>query len=79
MNACLQCLISIPELNHYFVKKLYKAEKKSKKSNAACDAMHDFITSYNNCSKSSMMAVDSIYDICHSFLPPNQQHDSHVI
>jgi len=78
MNSCLQCLMSIPEFNYYFVKKVYKTEKKSKKSNDACDAMYEFITTYNNCTKSSMLATQTMYDVCHSFLPKRQQHDSHV-
>jgi len=80
MNACLQCLLSIPEFNYYFANKVYKMEKKSKKSQAqdACEAMYDLIHAYNNCTKTSMMATRTIYDVCYSFLPRNQQHDSHV-
>lgn len=78
MNSCLQCLLSIPEFNYYFAKKNFKSEQKSSKKLVACNAMYDLVTEYNNCSKASMMAVEAIYDVCHSFLPPRQQHDSHV-
>jgi len=80
MNTCLQCLISIPEFNTYFLKKNYKNEKMSKKSMSldACEAMTEFINCYSNCSRSSMIAPKSLYSICHSLLPRNQQHDSHV-
>jgi ubiquitin C-terminal hydrolase len=78
MNTCLQCLISIPEFNSYFMMKKYKSERVSKKPLDACDAMYDFVNSYSNCNNSSFRAPKSIYNICHSFLPKNQQHDSHV-
>jgi len=32
MNTCLQCLLSIPELNHYFVSGSFKKDKKIKNS-----------------------------------------------
>jgi len=52
----------------------------SKKSMSldACEAMTEFINCYSNCSRSSMIAPKSLYSICHSLLPRNQQHDSHV-
>ena len=70
MNTCLQCLVSLPELNHYFSSGLYKG----KKSPVACNALREFIETYNNAGK-SLKACSSIYKICHSFLEPNQQHD----
>jgi ubiquitin C-terminal hydrolase len=78
MNTCLQCLVSIPELNYYFEKKKYKKEKLSNKSLIACEAMKEFVEIYNTSTTSSFTAPSSMYDVCHSFLPKNQQHDSHV-
>ena len=70
MNTCLQCLISLPELNYYFSSGNYKGRK----SPVACNALKEFIDTYNNAGN-SLKACASIYKICHSFLEPNQQHD----
>ncbi len=78
MNTCLQCLISIPEFNYFFMAKNYQKEKMSKISLDACDAMHDYMYYYANCLNSYMKAPKTVFNICHSFLTRNQQHDSHV-
>ncbi len=78
MNSALQCLLSISEFNFYFANQLYKSEKKSKKSSEACEAVYELIHSYNNCSKTSMMACRTMYTVCYRLLPKNTQHDSHV-
>jgi ubiquitin carboxyl-terminal hydrolase 4/11/15 len=70
MNACMQCLISLPELNYYFSNELYKV----KKSTPACNALKEFIETYSN-ANSSLKACSSLYKICHSFLPANEQND----
>ena len=70
----MQCLLSVPEFNYYFSKKIYKKEKLSKSSDA-CEAMYDLIETYNDCDNKSMMATKSLYAVCHSFLRKNEQHD----
>lgn len=74
MNTCLQCLVSIPELNYYFSSMTYNKEKLSKKSPTACNALKEFIDNYD-VSSGSLKAPASLYKVCHSFLEPNQQHD----
>ena len=74
MNTCMQCLLSIPELNHYFSSNKYAVEKKTKKGTPTCNSMKEFIESYEDCS-SSLKTPSSLYKVCHSFLEPNQQHD----
>ena len=53
MICVLQSLLSIPELNYFFLSKLYESKKKRKSKNnryenktKICDAFHDFISSY---------------------------------
>jgi ubiquitin carboxyl-terminal hydrolase 4/11/15 len=70
MNTCMQCLLSLPELNYYFSNQMYKR----KTSTPTCNALKEFIDSYKNAS-SSFKACSSIYKICHSFLPANEQND----
>ncbi len=70
MNTCLQCLISLPELNYYFNNGLYKG----KKNTICCNAFKEFIENYKN-SSGCLKACPSMYKMCHSFLEPNQQHD----
>ena len=74
MNTCLQCLSSIPELNHYFLIGKYAKEKKSKKATHACNAYNEFLKIYKN-EDSCFRPPKSIYSTCHSFLQPHQQHD----
>jgi ubiquitin C-terminal hydrolase len=74
MNTCIQCLVSIPELNHYFASNKFSVDKKSKKGTPNCSALREFIDSYED-SSSTLKAPASLYKSCHSFLEPNQQHD----
>ncbi len=74
MNTCMQCLVSIPELNYYFGTGVFLKEKKSKKDSVACNALKEFINSYEK-SSGSLKAPSSIYNVCHSFLTANTQHD----
>jgi len=77
MNTCMQCLLSIPEFNHYFVNKTYTKEKTSNKKNTSCEALKEFIDCYMN-STYSIKPTSGMYDICHSFLAPREQHDCQV-
>jgi ubiquitin C-terminal hydrolase len=74
MNTCIQCLLSIPEFNFYFSNGKYKYDNITKNSQIACEALNELVSYYNK-SKKSIKAPDSVFRICHSFLPPNEQHD----
>ena len=76
MNTCIQCLISIPEFNNYFKEGTYKNEcKNSKKNFTACNAIREFIENYDKETGKYLKPPKSLYNVCHSFLAPNTQHD----
>ena len=75
MISCLQVLLSIPELNFYF---LYKKYKSSDQKTLICDDFSDFISLYKYFQKTHKNQIDipsSIYNICHSFLPKGIMND----
>ena len=76
MNTCLQCLISIPELNYYFISNDYLNDARNAKRSALrnCNAYRQLLTSYQSHS-SYFFPPKSIYTTCHSFLPSHHQHD----
>jgi ubiquitin C-terminal hydrolase len=74
MNSCLQCLLSIPEINFYFSNSRYEYNNITKISQIACEAFKEIIFHYKKSNK-SLKAPSSIFRICHSFLAPNEQHD----
>lgn len=74
MNTCLQCLLSIPELNAYFIYEKYKINKITKVNQTASGALNEFIQIYNKTSI-SLQPFNPLYEICNSFLQPNRQHD----
>jgi len=79
MNTCMQCLLSIPELNYFFSEQTYKSESKNSKKNfTACNAIKDLIDVYSCESDKYLKSPGSIYKVCHSFLEPNTQHDCQV-
>ena len=75
MISCLQVLLSIPELNYYF---LFKKYKKAEQKTLICDDYSDFISLYQYFQKNQkqMELPPSIYKICHSFLQKGIMHDS---
>ena len=75
MISCLQVLLSIPEMNYYFLHKKYK--KKEQKT-LICDDFSDFISLYQyfQKNKKQMDLPPSIYSICHSFLQKGIMQDS---
>ena len=77
MNSCMKCLLSIPEFNNYFVNKIYIGEKTSNKKSLGCEALREFIDSYRN-SSGSIRPTTGLYEVCHSFLRPREQHDCQV-
>ena len=75
MISCLQILLSIPELNFYFLHKKYKS---SDQETLICDNYSDFIYLYKNFQNTHKGQIDipsSIYNICHSFLPKGIMND----
>jgi ubiquitin C-terminal hydrolase len=72
----MQCLLSIPELNHFFSEQVYKVESKNtKKTFIACNAIKDLIDNYSGESDKYLRPPGSLYKVCHSFLEANTQHD----
>ena len=75
MISCLQVLLSIPELNYYF---LYKKYKSSDQKTLICDDYSDFISLYKYFQKTNKVQINippSVYRICHSFLPKGVMND----
>ena len=76
MISCLQVLISIPELNYFF---LYKQYKKQDQKTLICDDFSDFISLYKYFQKTNQTCIElptSIYNICHSILQKDVMNDS---
>jgi len=74
MNTCMQCLFSIPELNYFFSSQNYKKEIKNKINISGCEALYEFIDSYNSAGR-RIKSPQSLFAVCHSFLQPQRQHD----
>ena len=75
LNTCIQCLFSIPELNYYFYNEMYLLEKKTKSDSLpSCESLK-LLTKYYYNSKNNSKIPGSVYDVCHSFLQANEQHD----
>jgi hypothetical protein len=75
MISCFQVLLSIPEMNYYF---LYKKYKKSEQKTLICDDYSEFISLYKYFQKNNKNQIDippSIYNICHSFLQKDVMND----
>ena len=76
MNCCLQILLSIPELNYYFLYKKYKQDQTRK--TLICDDYSNFISLYQyflNHKESRMDLPPYILDICNSLLPKGIMND----
>ena len=76
MISCLQVLISIPEINYFF---LYKKYKKQDQKTLICDDFSDFISLYKYFQKTNQTCIElpsSIYNICHSILQKDVMNDS---
>ena len=71
MISCFQILLSIPEMNYYF---LYKKYKKPEQKTLICDGYFEFISLYNN-NKNQLDIPPSIYSICHSFFQKGVMND----
>ena len=76
MNCCLQIILSIPELNYFFLCKKYKFEQNHK--TLICDDYSNFISLYQyfiNHKEKQMDLPPSIYDICNSLVPKGRMND----
>ena len=76
MNCCLQILLSIPELNYFFLCKKYKLEQNHK--TLICDDYSDFISLYQyfiNHKEKQMDLPPSMTDICNSLVPKGIMND----
>ena len=76
MISCLQVLISIPEINYFF---LYKKYKKQDQKTLICDDFSDIISLYKYFQKTNQTCIElpsSIYNICHSILQKDVMNDS---
>ena len=75
MISCLQILLSIPELNYYFLHKKYK---NSEQKTLICDDFSDFISLYKYSEKNHETKIDlpsSIYEISNTFLQRGVMND----
>jgi ubiquitin C-terminal hydrolase len=76
MNCVLQILLSIPELNYYFLYKKYKQEQNHK--TLISDDYSNFISLYQyflNHKENKMDLPPSMLDICNSLLPMGIMND----
>ena len=76
MNCMLQILLSIPELNYYFLNKKYKQEQNHK--TLICDDYSNFISLYQyflNHKENKMDLPPYMLDICNSLLPRGIMND----
>ena len=76
MISCFQVLLSIPELNYFF---LYKKYKKSGQKTLICDDYSELVSLYYYFQKNNKTPIDppsSIYDICFSLLPKGVMNDT---
>lgn len=76
MNCCLQILLSIPELNYFFLNKKYKQEQSHK--TLISDDYSNFISLYlyfKNHQETQMDLPPSMFDICNSLVPKGVMND----
>ena len=77
MNSCLQILLSIPELNYFFLKKKFRRKDNQKK--LICEDYSKFISLYQNCinnKENKMELPKNIIDICNSLVQKGVMNDS---
>ena len=79
MNCCLQILLSIPELNYYFLNKRYnKNEQGNNNRTLICNDYSDFISLYQyyiNHKQNQMDLPRSMFEICNNLVPKNVMND----
>ena len=76
MNCCLQILLSIPEINYFFLNKKYKIDQNHK--TLICDDFSNFISLYQyfiNHKEIQMDLPPSMIDICNSLVPKGRMND----
>jgi ubiquitin C-terminal hydrolase len=79
MNCCLQILLSIPELNYYFLNKRYnKNEQGQNNRTLICNDYSNFISLYQyyiNNKEKQMDLPSSMFEICNNLVPKNVMND----
>lgn len=76
MNCCLQILLSIPEINYFFLNKKYKLNQNHK--TLICDDFSDFISLYKYFVKNNTRQMDlppSMFDMCNTLVPKGVMND----
>lgn len=76
MICVLQTLLSIPELNYFFLTRLYLGNPKNKKVFPKCNAFHHFIKTYLMRKKDSISIPKQLLIICIELLGGMRMHDS---
>ena len=76
MICVLQTLLSIPELNYYFLSRLYLNNSKNKKDFPKCNAFHQFIKSYLMRKVDKISIPRQLLSICVELLGGMRMHDS---
>ena len=76
MICVLQTLLSIPELNYYFLSRLYLGNSKNQKVFPKCNAFHHFIKEYLMRKKDNISIPKQLLLICIELLGGMRMHDS---
>jgi hypothetical protein len=76
MICVLQTLLSIPELNYYFLSRLYLSNSKNTKVFPKCNAFHHFIKTYLMRKKDNISIPKQLLIICIELLGGMRMHDS---
>ena len=76
MICILQTLLSIPELNYYFLSRLYLGNSRNKKVFPKCNAFHHFIKAYLMRKKDNISIPKQLLIICIELLGGMRMHDS---
>lgn len=74
--SVLQTLLSIPELNYYFLSRLYLDNSKNQKDFPKCNAFHHFIKSYLMRKEDNISIPKQLLLICIELLGGMRMHDS---
>ena len=77
INCCFQCLISLSELNYFFLHQHYKPIKNpNNKKFTLCEEYFNFLTTYKN-TKNQMKVSKEFLTSCNSFLSVGKMQDCH--
>ena len=77
MNCCFQCLISLSELNYFFLHQHYKPAKiPGNKNYKLCEEYYIFLLTYKN-NKNKIKVNKELLNSCSSFLKIDRMQDCH--